>query len=234
MGTPSKPKQTYLTVNELRSKAFPGSKPSTDPRLRFIVHSIMAMKGVGTLVMGEVLSGILKTDETLTFYPKKVTVKVTEIQMSGEQLKKAKPGDMVGLLCGNLDVALVQEGNIGLLEATPPHVGNRILAQIIVLKAPDGISKGHLSQLRVNALKMNATISDLVEKINPKTGQIETSNPPKLEVGNVAVVQIELSEMVVLETYAAFPALGIIALRDNFDGMDLTIASGIILEIQTK
>lgn len=71
------------------------------------------------------------------------------------------------------------------------------------------------------------TISELLYKIDKKTGKKSTKPPRFLKQGDKAVVNIELTQSVCLETYADYNQLGRFTLRDE----GRTVAIGTIQKL---
>ena len=75
-----------------------------------------------------------------------------------------------------------------------------------------------------------ATITEIVEKKDPKTGQTLQVNPEFIKNGDVAIVKIKPTRAIVIEKFGDFPQLGRFAIRD----MGQTVASGVVLDITKK
>ena len=71
--------------------------------------------------------------------------------------------------------------------------------------------------------------TELISKIDPRSGQVVEDHPNYLKTGDAAIVRFEPLIPVAAEVYQDFPPLGRFALRD----MGTTIAAGIILEVET-
>jgi elongation factor 1-alpha len=75
-----------------------------------------------------------------------------------------------------------------------------------------------------------ATISELVAKIDPRTGQPTEERPKTLKTGDSAIVKITPLRPIVAETFKEYPELGRFALRDSGS----TVAAGIIQQVTQK
>ena len=71
---------------------------------------------------------------------------------------------------------------------------------------------------------------ELLEKIDPRTGQVVEKNPSFLKTGDAARVKLRPLQPTALEAYSDFPELGRFAIRDS----GMTIAAGIVREITEK
>ena len=75
-----------------------------------------------------------------------------------------------------------------------------------------------------------ATITELVAKIDPRTGQPTEEKPKTIKTGDSAIVRIQPLRPLVIETFKEYSELGRYALRD----MGATVAAGIVREITQK
>jgi elongation factor 1 alpha-like protein len=233
MSKPTKIPQRYLTADQIKAACISSLRStSSDKTMRFSIDSASYMRGIGTLVMGQVLSGTLTTGDSLVIYPKKLPTRVAEIQESGNQLKKAKTGDIVALLCEDLNADAVHPGDVGFLDAATPLVGIRVIAEMVFLRTPKDVGVGYSPVLYARSLKITATVAAIAAHLDPKTGMLLKSKPGKIKPGNLVVLELELPEKVVLEPHASFPELGCIALREMIDDMPQVIAVGVVLEIR--
>jgi elongation factor 1-alpha len=77
---------------------------------------------------------------------------------------------------------------------------------------------------------MAATFVELIQKIDPRTGQVVEEKPDFLKTGDGALVRFKPLRPIVIETYTNFPPLGRFAIRD----MGTTVAAGVVREITEK
>ena len=87
--------------------------------------------------------------------------------------------------------------------------------------------KSGTKKLAEAVANLAATITEIVEKKDPKTGQTAQKNPEFIKTGDVAVVKIKPSRPIVIEKYSDFPQLGRFAIRD----MGQTVAAGVVLDV---
>jgi len=84
--------------------------------------------------------------------------------------------------------------------------------------------------LHCHTAQVAATITELVAKIDPRTGQPTEEKPKTIKTGDSAIVRIQPLRPLVIETFKEYPELGRYALRD----MGATVAAGIVREITQK
>jgi elongation factor 1-alpha len=77
---------------------------------------------------------------------------------------------------------------------------------------------------------MACRFTELIRKIDPRTGQVVEEKPSFLKTGDAALVRMEPLRPISIETYSEFSELGRFAVRD----MGTTIAAGIVKEITKK
>ncbi len=98
--------------------------------------------------------------------------------------------------------------------ANPPTIAKEFLAQIIVVFHPTAIAAGYTPVLHAHTAQVAATITEIIAKIDPRTGQPTEEKPKTIKTGDSAIVKITPLRPVVLETFKEFPELGRFALRD--------------------
>ena len=102
--------------------------------------------------------------------------------------------------------------------------------RIIVIHHPTAIAAGYTPVLHAHTAQVAVRFAELLQKINPRTGEVIEQNPSFLKTGDSAVVKFQPARPVVLETYSEIPQLGRFAIRD----MGTTIAAGVVKEITQK
>ena len=68
---------------------------------------------------------------------------------------------------------------------------------------------------------------ELIKTIDPKSGQAKQEHPDFLKTGDIAVVKVEPTKPMVVETAKDFPPLGRFAIRD----MGQTVAAGMCIAV---
>ena len=81
--------------------------------------------------------------------------------------------------------------------------------------------------IHVHTAQSAVTFTEILSKINPRTGEIIEQNPNFLKTGDAAQVKFSLIRPVVLENFKETPEFGRFAIRD----MGSTVAAGIVKEI---
>jgi elongation factor 1-alpha len=99
-----------------------------------------------------------------------------------------------------------------------------------VIYHPTAIARGYTPVMHAHTSTMAATFTELLQKIDPRTGQVVEENPSFLKQGDSAIVKIRPLGPIVMEEYSDIPQLGRFAIRD----MGMTIAVGVVKEITEK
>lgn len=202
------------------------TRPTEKP-FRLPIEDVRTVKGFGTVPVGRVEAGILKPNDNVVIMPSGIKTQVKSIEMHHQQLKEAKPGDNVGFNVGDVEKKDVRRGDVVGHPNNPPMVAAEFTAMIIVLHHPNVIAKGYTPVFHIHTAQVACTISEILEKKDPKTGQTLQANPDTIKTGDVAIVKVKPSRPIAIEKYADFPQLGKFAVRD----MGETIGAGRILEI---
>lgn len=201
-------------------------KPTTKP-LRLPIQDVFSISGFGTVPVGRVETGIVKIGDQVVIMPSGAKTEVKSIEMHHQQMQQAGPGDNIGFNIKNVDRKDIKRGDVIGPNSNPPTVAAEFTAQIIVLHHQNVIARGYTPVFHIHTAQLACTITDILEKKDPKTGQTAEKNPETLKTGDVAVVKIKPTKPICLEKFSDFPQLGRFAIRD----MGETVGAGIILEV---
>jgi len=209
---------------------FQASELPTDKALRLPIQDVYNIKGVGTVPVGRVETGIVKPNDKIIVQPSGVVGEVKSIEMHHEQLTEAKPGDNIGFNVRGIGKGDIARGDVIGHEKDPPTVAKEFTAQIVVLSHPTAIPVGYTPVFHLHTAQLSCSITEIQKKLDPKTGQEKEKNPKFLKTGDAAIVKIVPTKPVVIEEYKKFPQLGRFAIRD----MGQTVAAGIVLSVTPK
>lgn len=94
-------------------------------------HFTSFHKGIGTVPVGRVETGILKPGMVVTFSPANLTTEVKSVEMHHEALAEALPGDNVGFNVKNVSVKEIRRGMVcGDSKNDPPKEAVSFNAQV--------------------------------------------------------------------------------------------------------
>ncbi len=213
------------TLDDLKAPALPTDKP-----LRLPVQDVYNIKGVGSVPVGRVETGILKPGDKIVVMPSGKTGEVKSVEAHHEQLPDAKPGDNIGFNVRGLEKKDIARGDVVGHTSDPPTVAKEFTAQIVVLSHPTAIPVGYTPVFHMHTAQLSCTVTEIQKKLDPKTGGVKEENPKFLKTGDAAVVKVVPLKPVCVEEYKKFPQLGRFAIRD----MGQTVAAGVILSVTPK
>jgi len=214
------------TLDELQEPKRPFDKP-----LRIPLQDVYKISGIGTVPVGRVESGIIKSGQLVTFAPSLVTTEVKTIEMHHTLMPSASPGDNIGFCVKGISVKDLRRGNVcGDAKVSPPAEAESFIAQIIIFNHPGEIRVGYAPVVSAHTCHIACRFAEIIAKLDRRTNQETEQSPKFLKTGDSAIVKLVPSKPMVVEPFAEFPPLGRFAIRD----MGQTVAVGIIKEVTKK
>jgi len=204
-------------------------KPTNKP-LRVPVQDIYSITGIGTVPVGRVETGVLKAGMSVVFMPSNKTGEVKSMEMHHTSVPLAEPGDNIGMNVRGISKTDIHRGDVAGPVDNPPTVAKEFIGQIIVIYHPTAIAAGYTPVLHYHTGQIACRFTELLKKIDPRSGQVVEENPSFLKTGDAAWVKMEPLRPIAIETYTDFPELGRFAVRD----MGTTVAAGVVKEITKK
>ena len=201
-------------------------KPVGKP-LRLPVQDVYSITGVGTVPVGRIETGVLKTGETIVFEPAGVSGEVKSIEMHHEMVPQAEPGDNVGFNVRGIERTAIRRGDVVGHPKAPPTVVKEFTARIAVLQHPTAVAAGYTPVFHAHTAQVACTISEITQKLDPKTGQVIQEKPEFIKKGDMATIKVTPAQPMVIEKAADIPQLSRFAVRD----MGMTIAAGVCIDL---
>ncbi len=201
-------------------------KPVDKP-LRLPIQDVYNIPGFGTVPVGRVETGVMKPGDSIVIMPSGVKTDVKSIQEHYVDLPKAEPGDNVGFNIKGVDRKDIHRGDVVGPSSNPPAVVGEFTAQVIILHHPNVITKGYTPVFHIHTAQIACIFEEILEKKDPKTGEVLEKNPATIKQGDIAVVKIKPTKPLSAEKFSDFPQLGRFAIRD----MGETVGAGMILDI---
>ena len=202
-------------------------KPSDKP-LRIPVQEVYSIRGVGTVPVGKIETGILKLDTQLVFQPSGESGEVKTIETHYTRLNEAGPGDNIGFNMKGIPRDKIKRGDVAGHPSDPPKVAKAFKGRIFIIHHPTALAVGYTPVIHVHTAQMAVRFDQLLAKIDPRSGQTVEENPSYLRTGDAAVIRFVPLQPLVIEKFTDFPQLGRFALRD----MGTTIGAGVVLEVE--
>ncbi len=201
-----------------------------DRPLRIPIEKTLSIKGVGTVLTGRVESGVLRPGDKVIVQPIGVTGEVKSIEMHHQPLSEAVPGDNIGFNVKGIGKDDVKRGDVVGHVDNPPTVAESFKGMVFVMYHPTAITPGYTPVFHIHTAQVAITFNQLLQKLDPRTGQVVEENPQFLKTGDAAIVEFVPTKPVVVERLQDFPALGRFAVRD----MSRTIAVGVVREVKPR
>jgi len=151
--------------------------------------------------------------------------------MHHEALEEAVPGDNVGFNVKNISVKELRRGFVASdIKNDPAQESASFVAQVIVLNHPGQIGAGYAPVLDCHTAHIACKFSELLEKVDRRSGKTIEDAPKFLKSGEAAMVKMIPSKPMCVEKFSEYPPLGRFAVRD----MRQTVAVGVIKDVEKK
>merc|ERR1719318_1082693 len=223
-------KFTGKTLLEAMDAIAQPERPKDKP-LRLPLQDVYKIGGIGTVPVGRVETGTIKTGMVVTFAPAGLTTEVKSVEMHHEAMLEALPGDNVGFNVKNVSVKELRRGYVaGDSKSKPPKATQDFVAQVIVLNHPGQISNGYTPVLDCHTAHIACKFTEIREKVDRRSGKKTEDNPKAVKSGDAAIVLLTPSKPMCVEPFSEFPPLGRFAVRD----MRQTVAVGVIKSVTPK
>jgi len=198
--------------------------------LRVPIQDVYTITGIGTVPVGRVETGVLKEGQQVIFMPSGAKGEVKTIETHHVRVPKAEPGDNIGFNVRGVSKTDIRRGEVMGPVDNPPTIVKEFIGQIIVIYHPTAVAAGYTPVLHYHTGQIACRFTELIRKLDPRTGQAVEEKPAFLKTGDGAVVRMEPLHPIAVEAYTDFPELGRFAVRD----MGTTVAAGVIKEITKK
>ncbi|KAF4037408.1 Elongation factor Tu C-terminal domain [Phytophthora infestans] len=186
----------------------------------------------GTIALGKVESGILKTGRKVLLMPTNATAVVNQVYINEQPVRTAKPGENVTirLSCGLDDI---QKGFVlcGTKEEAPPRAIHAFAAQIALVDTLEHrplLTAGYKCILHIHTVAQECVVAKLLRPVDPKTGKPVKKHVTFIKQGQSVICRIEVEQSITIETFANMPQLGRLTLRDE----GKTIAIGKVMALE--
>ncbi|HIQ29238.1 MAG TPA: translation elongation factor EF-1 subunit alpha [Candidatus Caldiarchaeum subterraneum] len=201
-------------------------KPIDKP-LRIPIQAVYSIKGVGTVPVGRVESGVLKVGETVVIVPAGIKAEVKSIEMHHTPMQQAVPGDNIGFALKGVEKGQISRGMVVCHPDNAAPVAREVIAQIVVIYHPTAIAVGYTPVMHIHTAQTAVKFVEILQKMDPRTGQVVEKNPSFIKTGDVALVKLRPLNPIACEPFSQNPDLGRFAIRDS----GTTVAAGVIKEI---
>jgi elongation factor 1-alpha len=202
----------------------------TDKPLRVPINDVYSIKGVGTVPVGRVETGVMKSGMKITFMPPNKTGEVKSIEMHHEVLPEAVPGDNIGFNVRGVERKDLGRGDVAGPADKPPTVATDFTGQVMVIQHPSAITVGYTPVIHAHTAQVACRFDQILQKIDQRSGQVIQEKPDFVKKGESMVAKLVPLKPMVIESYKEFPQLGRFAVRD----MGMTVAVGIVTKVTAR
>jgi elongation factor 1-alpha len=213
---------------------FPKPELPTALSMRMPVQDVYEITGIGTVPVGKIETGIMKVGQKVKVLPgrtgKGVDGEVKSIEMHHESMPEAVAGDNVGINIRGVGKKDIARGDVICEASNPVPVVEEFIANIVVINHPTVLAKGYTPVFHVHTAQVPCQFVELIEQIDPRTGQVVKQNPDFLKNGDAAKVKIKPQGNLCLETQKDNAFMSRFAIRDAGQ----TVAAGMCTEIVKK
>merc|ERR1712036_171529 len=192
------------TLLEALDAIIPPTRPSDKP-LRLPLQDVYKIGGIGTVPVGRVETGQIKAGMVCTFAPANITTEVKSVEMHHETLAEGVPGDNVGFNVKNVSVKDIRRGNVcSDSKNDPAKEAKTFDAQVIVLNHPGEIGNGYSPVLDCHTAHIACKFTELLEKIDRRSGKKMEDFPKKVKSGDAAIVKMPPSKPMGVEAFSQY------------------------------
>ncbi|MBD3247544.1 translation elongation factor EF-1 subunit alpha [Candidatus Pacearchaeota archaeon] len=213
---------------------FPAPEQASDLAMRMPVQDVYEITGIGTVPVGKIETGVMKQGMKVKVLPGRtgegIEGEVKTIEAHHENLPEAEAGDNVGINIRGVGKKDIARGDVICDASDPVPIVEEFVATITVINHPTVLAKGYTPVFHVHTAQVPCQFIELIEKIDPKTGEVIQENPEFLKNGDTAKVKIKPIGNLALETQKSNAFMSKFAVRDA----GATVAAGMCTEITKK
>jgi len=213
---------------------FPAPKKLTTLPMRMPIQDVYEITGIGTVPVGKIETGIMKAGQKIIVLPGRsgtgINGEVRSIEMHHETIPEGESGDNVGVSLRGVGKKDMARGDVICDASNPAKIVSEFTAQIIIINHPTVIAKGYTPVFHIHTAQVPCQFVELLQKIDPKTGQVVEENPDFLKTGDAALVKIKPIGNLVLETTEENPNMSRFAIRDA----GVTVGAGVCKSLVEK
>ena len=213
---------------------FPAPEPPTSLPMRMPVQDVYEITGIGTVPVGKVETGIMKSGMKVIVLPGRtgtgISGEIKTIEAHHEILPQADAGDNVGVNIRGVGKKDIARGDVICDAAKPVPVVEEFVATITVINHPTVLAKGYTPVFHVHTAQVPCQFTELIAQIDPRTGETIKESPDFLKNGDTAKVKIKPAGNLCIETQGENAFMSRFAVRDA----GVTVAAGMCTEIVKK
>lgn len=213
---------------------FPAPESPTNLPMRMPVQDVYEITGIGTVPVGKIETGIMKTGMKVKILPGRtgtgIEGEVKTVEAHHEILPQAEAGDNVGVNIRGVGKKDIARGDVICDASQPCPVVEEFIATITVINHPTVLAKGYTPVFHIHTAQVPCQFVELIAQIDPRTGETIKESPDFLKNGDTAKVRIKPAGNLCIETQKDNPFMSRFAVRDA----GVTVAAGMCTEITKK
>jgi len=213
---------------------FPAPELPTNLPMRMPVQDVYEITGIGTVPVGKIETGIMKQGMKVKVLPGRtgegIEGEIKTIEAHHEVLPSADAGDNVGVNVRGVGKKDIARGDVICDASAPVPIVEEFIGTITVINHPTVLAKGYTPVFHIHTAQIPCQFIELIEQINPATGEVIKASPDFLKNGDTAKVRIKPIGNLVLEAQGDNPYMSKFAVRDA----GATVAAGMCTEITKK
>merc|ERR1711953_872662 len=193
----------------------------------FMMPIVDKYSEMGTVLIGKVESGSMKTGDKLLVMPNRTEVKVDQIWSDDIEVTEVTSGENIKTKVKGIEESDVTPGFVLCCPANPIKTGKVFDAQVVMLDLKSIICAGSSCMLHLQAMAEEVTIQALICLVDKKTGEKSKTRPRFIKRDQIAIVRFTAEDVICMETFKDHSQLGRFTLRDE----GKTVAIGKILKV---
>ena len=203
--SPKMPWYTGKTLLEALDEQVPPARPVDKP-LRLPLQDVYKIRGIGTVPVGRVETGVIKPGIVVTFAPNGLQTEVKSVEMHHTSMPQAEPGDNVGFNVKNISVKDIRRGYVASNSKEDPACGTaNFTAQVIVLNHPGQICQGYTPVLDCHTAHIACRFAELKEKIDRRSGKTLEENPKSIKTGDACIATLVPQKPMCVQAFKTYP-----------------------------
>jgi len=196
---------------------------------RFLLQDRYRISGVGTVLIGKVLSGELKAGQGLSYTSiNKYSMTLRTIEEFYKENDKALAGMIVGI---SISYSSRKDFKPGMViypfkDPKPPKLCREIVAQVMTLGSSTDINLEYTATIYIQMESLGCTLKEIMTRVDRDSFD-GTECLSMFRPGELATVRLRFSRQICVERFADCPLLGRFVIMNGHD----IIMIGIVLDV---
>lgn len=186
-------------------------EPDGDQPLRFVVQCLLPLNR-GRVILGKVVSGILRRGQRIVFGPGHHETVVTSILIGRQETRAAPAGHCVGVLLQ--DAASVDRGHIGFDANHAPVVTDRFAARVFWIH-PRPLAVNDEIEILCGTQRRCGHAENITRVIDPVSLKAAKTETTRIEDSQVAEITIRTDSSLCIDPFDVVPELGRFAILQD-------------------